>query len=198
MKRAYGAVFALLALTNCNNGGDATQQVNDAQRQVEGAARSLGNSPEARAAQDALLAAGIKAKLVPIDVDAAVDVQVSVHGGIATLRGSAPSSSIRARYVDAVQWTNGVANVRDLLRIDPSKSGRAERTAADLGLDAEIVGAMIAQGGVNALRLKTTTDRGVVTLRGTVASSDVKRTLIAAAHSVGGVRAVIDHVRVSP
>ncbi len=181
MRSKLTSLMLLLALGACTQ---------SAQRSATDVA-----SAAPRQAQDAVLAASVKAKLIAVDVDAATNVRVSVDRGRVTLTGEARDERERGEYENAARSVNGVSGVTDETRVNRHLHG-ARETLSDASLAARVVAALAAQTGINALKIKATAHDGAVTLSGAVPTQALKSTILQTAQSVNGVRRVLDQIAV--
>lgn len=168
--------------------------------QQQQSARQTANSVASAApggAKDALIAAGVSARLAAIDVDAATSVHTAVHDGTVTLSGQARSLRERATYERAARSIDGVTRVVDNVRVNPHMRG-AREAVTDAVLQTKVAAAIAAQTGVNVFHIKTSAHSGVVTLAGSVATRAIKETVLAAAQRTNGVTRVIDDIAVRP
>jgi hyperosmotically inducible protein len=147
------------------------------------------------ATNDALIGAGVKAKLAGVDADSATAVDVSVTGGRVVLAGQARNDGERQAYVRAARSVSGVSSVEDRLTVNPHLRGVREQSN-DALLAARVAAAIAGQAGVNVFKVKTTARDGVVTLTGTVPSSSIARTILDTARGVSGVKRVVDRVAI--
>ena len=69
--------------------------------------------------------------------------------------------------------------------------------AKDASLKVQITAAMAAQAGANVFRIGTDVRSGVVTLTGTVPTSQVEQTVVRAAAGVAGVKRVDNRLKIS-
>jgi osmotically-inducible protein OsmY len=180
VRRFSALLAAALLIAGCQNGGD------DTVRQVRDTANALVEEGK------------LRAKLLAIDVDSADDVALSQHDGVVTVSGSAPSQEIRGRYVAALRAAPGVKGVVDRLRIDPSRRGSVGRAAGDFALVSRVRSELIAQTGVNGLKVKIEAHQGLVTLSGSVPSEAVRATMEATARKIPGIRRLVDRTRIEP
>jgi osmotically-inducible protein OsmY len=146
-------------------------------------------------ANDALIAAQVKAKIAGIDPATLSLVTVDVDNKRVTLTGQVHSADERARVDAAARSVPGIAGLNDRLRIN-SKAPTANEIAADLELQARVQAAVAGQTGVNALKIAVSAHRGVVTLSGTVPSSTVRTLAVQTARGVQGVARVVDRLHV--
>lgn len=172
--RATVAAVALLA-TGCT-GSTPSNSPGPTVTQVE------------QVANDALLIATIKAKLIGVDPNSATSVGVGVHNGVATLRGTVRTAQLRTQAVATTRSVSGVREVRDELRVDPNAPSVQERVG-DAALAARITAALLMQTGSTAVNVSVAD--GVVTLTGTV-SPNVRDVAVATARNTKGVRVVVN------
>ncbi|MGZ3521175.1 MAG: BON domain-containing protein [Vulcanimicrobiaceae bacterium] len=182
-------VFAIVAIVGLGTGCSAQQQ-----QQAQKTVNAVGSSAPYQA-KDALIASAVMAKLAAIDLDATTNVHVAVDHGAVKLTGQARSQEERARYVKAAATVNGVTSASESLSVNPRLRG-AQESVGDVALATKVAGALAAQTGVNALRVKPSVRDGVVTLSGTVDSASVKTTMLAAVRKVSGVKRVVDDIEV--
>ncbi len=143
-------------------------------------------------ANDALIAAQVKARIAGIDPATVTLVNVDVNQRHVTLTGQVHSDAERTQVDQAVRAIDGIAGVDDRLRVNPT-APTANEIAADLALQARVQTAIAAQTGVNALKINVSAHHGVVTLAGTVTSGAAHTLVLQAARGVPGVARVIDH-----
>jgi len=163
---------------------------------AQNSAQSLASSAP-RSVKDGLVAAGVKAKLLAVDIDSAKAVRVSVNNGRVTLDGQARSEKQRGAYEDAARSVGGVTGVVDRTSINPRMQS-TRQSAGDASLTARVATALAAQTGVNVFSVKTSSHNGIVTLTGTVHSQAVKNAMLETAHRVNDVRTVVDRLSVAP
>jgi len=176
-------VVALLALGACSGNAQRTAQ-------------NLASAAPGQV-KDAALAVAIKGKLATIDLDSSAAVSVGVDDGVVTLSGDVRSQKVRQQFESAARSIGGVRSVNDRTTVNP-KVRSVRESVSDVTLIARVEGTLLAQTGVNALKVKTGAHAGVVTLTGTVSSRDVKQTMLDAVRAVGGVKSVADHIQVRP
>jgi osmotically-inducible protein OsmY len=176
-------ILALLALSACSGNAQRTAQ-------------SLASSAPGQV-KDAALAVAIKGKLATIDLDSSAAVNVDVNNGSVTLSGQVRSQKARRQFEAAARSIGGVRNVDDRTTVNP-KVRSVRESLSDATLIARIDGTLLAQTGVNALKVKTGVHSGLVTLTGTVSSRDVKQTMLDSVRALNGVKSVVDHIQVHP
>lgn len=173
----------LVALAACNGSAQKT-------------AENLASSAPTQV-KDAVTAAAIATKLAVIDFDSATAVRVGVNDGAATLTGQVRSQAVRRRFEAAAVTVAGVASVDDRTTVNP-KVRSVRESLSDAALMTEINGTLLAQTGINALKVKTSVHNGAVTLTGAVPSSAIKATMLASVRGLSGVRMLVDRVTVHP
>jgi hyperosmotically inducible protein len=146
-----------------------------------------------QAANDALLVAEIKGKLIGVDPNSATSVGVSVHDGVATLTGTVRTAQARTQSVAVARGVDGIHEVRDQLRVDPNAPTVGQRLG-DAALAARITGALLMQTGSTAVNVSV--HDGVATLTGTV-TPNVRDVAIATARNTKGVHVVVNQLKVS-
>jgi len=150
----------------------------------------------AGAFKNTLMVAAIKTRLAGEDLDSAQHVHVVASDGAVTLTGSVRSSEQKAKDIALVRAMRGVKSVEAQdLGINASQA-RDAKHASDVALAVQVTGAIAAQTGVNALGVQVRAEGGTITLEGHAPTAAVKTTMIAAAHSVSGVRDIVDHITV--
>lgn len=143
--------------------------------------------------KDGLLAAKIRAEVVAVDVDAATHLGVHVHEGDVLMSGIVRSSSERSKIDVAVRKVGGVKQLHDEIRIDPKAQSFS---SGDFALAAHATASLAAQTGINAAGIRVSAENGVITLRGSVPSASIKTTAVESVEHLGGVKRVVDELRV--
>lgn len=143
--------------------------------------------------KDGLLAAKIRAQVVSVDVDAATHLGVHVHDGDVSISGIVRNSSERAKVEAAVRKVSGVEHLQSNIRIDPKAQSFS---GGDFALAAHATASLAAQTGINAANIRVSAENGVVTLRGTVPTQSIKTTAVESVEHLGGVKNVVDELRV--
>ena len=163
---------------------------------VQKAAQNAASSAPTQA-KDAALAVAVKAKMATIDVDSAAAVHVDVTNGSVALSGEVRSQPVRKQFEDAARSVGGVRALVDRTIVNP-KLRSVRESLSDAALLAKVDGTLVAQTGINALKVKTSARGGIVTLSGTVTSGATKQTMLDAVRKLGGVRGVVDRISVQP
>jgi hyperosmotically inducible protein len=147
------------------------------------------------AADDALLAAQVKATIAGVDAATVGLVHVSSSNGVVTLTGTIANMGEREAMEKAVRGVKGVETLDDRVVVDAS-APTAAQIEADLALSANVHAALVAQTGVNAADIHVDVHRGVVTLTGHVPSPAHKAVVDQTVHSVKGVTSVVDKLAI--
>jgi hyperosmotically inducible protein len=168
-------------------GGCSESQINAAGSSIESAAPAFAN--------DALIVGQIEGSYVTIDPASALHVAVSSHDGVVKLTGKVRSAGVREKFVAAAKKIDNVKGVNASLTIDANLPSTKDQVT-DFGLAATVQANIAGQAGVNALSVHVAAHGGTVTLSGTVATSALRSTIVAAAKHAPGVHAVVDTLKI--
>jgi hyperosmotically inducible periplasmic protein len=147
-------------------------------------------------ADDALIAAQVRAKATAVDAASLSLVHVTCDRGAVVLTGTVATPQERDAIEKGARSVDGVRSVDDRLVIDRS-APTAAQIEADLGLAAKVHAALAAQTGVNAARIHVDVHRGVVTLTGTLPTPAHREVADETARGVHGVVKLIDEITVT-
>lgn len=147
------------------------------------------------AADDALLAAQVQAKIAGVDAATVGLVHVSSDNGTVTLTGKIANMNERAAMEKAARGVSGVQTLIDQVVVDAS-APTAAQLESDLALSAKVHTALVAQTGVNAADIHVDVHRGVVTLTGHVPSPAHKAVVDQTVRGVKGVASVVDKLEI--
>jgi len=147
----------------------------------------------AQSIKDSMLMGKIRAQVVTVDLNAATHLGVRVRGGYVVITGVVRDSSERSKIEHAVRKISGVYGLDDEIRIDPKAQSFS---GGDFALAAHATGSLAAQTGINAANIRVSAENGVITLRGTVPSQSIKTTAVESVEHLGGVKRVVDELRV--
>ena len=139
--------------------------------------------------QDAALAHSIEDALVAHPVAGSHEITVDVYDGIVQLSGFVASEDVRESAVKAAKDVDGVAQVRDNLKIRPDNVS-AEQTQRDADITKEVRKALVTNPATKAHEINVATADSVVQLSGFVDSADIRATAAQIAGAVHGVRRV--------
>jgi osmotically-inducible protein OsmY len=163
------------------------------------ACAACGSQDQDRAKQvadDALIAAQVRAKAAAIDPATVSLVNVTCDRGNVTLTGKVATTTERTSIEQAARGVNGVQTVVDGITVDPTVPTGAQ-IEADLALAARINVALAAQTGVNAARVHVDVHRGVVTLTGSLPSKAHREVADETVRAVPGVKHVDDKLTIA-
>lgn len=121
-----------------------------------------------------------------------VHIGVDVHGGVAHLKGRVESLAAERKAVRTAAKARGVRGIRSNLKVEESWP----RDSATLTTNVDRVLAGFPQLTGSAIRPET--DRGVVTLTGSVANAEDMELAVEMAGTVEGVRSVRNELFVNP
>jgi osmotically-inducible protein OsmY len=116
-------------------------------------------------------------------------IQVEVHGGRVTLRGSVPTVWSKARAEEDARWTRGVVRVHNELAVEPA------RVEPDAQLQAEVERALQRDAAVNAEAVNVTVQERRATLSGLVQNWSERYAALEAASHVPGIVDVADELQ---
>lgn len=163
------------------------------------------------AVNDAAIAAKIKSNLLWNKHTDGLDIRVDMDNGVATLTGTVKHGIQRDLAVQIAKNTSGVRRVVDELTIDPDAPGVSETISESVGVAAEKAGQAVNDAWITS-KVKTvltfsknakgtsidvSTQKGVVTLSGTVATKSQKQFVVDLANDVVNVKSVVDKLKVS-
>jgi osmotically-inducible protein OsmY len=111
------------------------------------------------------------------------------------LSGKVRSSESATRFEKAAAGIAGVHHVSARLAVDASLPNAGDQ-ARDLGLAATVRANLMAQAGLNGLRVDVSARDGTVTLGGRVNSEALRTTLVSTAKQTAGVKSVVDKLEV--
>jgi osmotically-inducible protein OsmY len=182
--RRFVASVLLLALTACT--ATTTER-----RKID----FRFTSPPIIAFKDTLLVAAVRTKLLADDIDSTTRIHVAVKDGNVTLSGRVPTVAVKTRAVASTRSVRGVKSVSDEMAVGNAGPSLSQ-SADDVGVEAAVESALLAQTGINVTGIKVTTKDGVVTLTGHAPTAAIKATMLEAAQKAPGARNVVDHIAV--
>lgn len=150
---------------------------------------------------EALTAVAVKAKLITKLGGDGLAVKVEIHGNKAVLTGEVEKKESQEL---AKEVALSVAEVKEVDNRVTQKPSERASAAADLEgeirdgvLETRVKGALLSEVGKNALKIEVEATNGVVSLRGTVPTSEISKASVAKAKSVEGVTKVVNLLRAS-
>ncbi len=185
MKRAFAApALAVMLLAGCGTNATTT---------TVRVPQPFGSRAATEVLRDGLILTAVKAQLTAIDPDSATSLGVAVRDGIVHLRGTVRDGAALAKDTAAARKVNGVKQVVADVRVDP-RGPRPREQLSDFALATRITTALAAQVGLTGVRVHVA--GGTVTLDGAAPDAKTKATAVNTARGTGGVRNVVDHIRV--
>ena len=121
-------------------------------------------------------------------------IDVRVSDGVATLKGTVDSEAERSKAV-RLSSIAGIRVIDDQLKVE---SLGMKATVTDGAITAKIKGQLFANTDLRQADISVSTNNGVVTLTGTVPSSELRQLAVDLARHTGGVLRVDDQLRVAP
>jgi osmotically-inducible protein OsmY len=157
-------------------------------------------------APDAWLTAKIQAKYFVDDEVKARDIDVTTQNGVVTLSGVVEDEAERRQAVALARSTDGVRDVTDQLRVDPEAAKSAARPLplpnirpigpidADPWITTKVQAKYFLDPAIKGLSINVNTDKGVVTLKGTVPDEQAKQEAERIARETDGVSKVVNEL----
>ena len=210
--RADGTVVLRGEVDEATDRDEATRiaQATDGVTRVENELRVRGESGQQRATggttEDAWITAKVQAKyFVDPDVKGR-RIDVDTRQGVVTLTGEVSSDSERRQAIAIARNTDGVTSVTDQLKVqaaaatggDEARSARSNvSTVEDAWITTKLQAKFFLDGDIKARDIDVDTRRGVVTLKGSVASDAEKQMATAIARDTEGVTRVVNELTVA-
>lgn len=185
-------------------------------RRARGEVRELASRAGEQLA-DGWVTAKIQAQYFADDDVKARHIGVSTRNGVVTLRGVVDNESVREEALSIARATDGVRQVEDLLMVKSPRAAAAATASTPgvvgttgtipTGVDGRIDDASITtkiqakyflDNAVKERRIEVTSQSGIVTLRGTVASDNERAQAKLLAWTTAGVERVDDALTVDP
>ncbi len=156
---------------------------------------------------DATLAATVKSKLLWNSNTEGLDIKVSAANGTVSLTGSAQSAEAKELAGRLAANTDGVREVNNLLSVSAVDStaakvqNAADKTAvaiSDTWITSKVKSSFIYSRNLDGLNIFVDTQKGMVSLSGSVLSNAEKQLAIETARNIRGVRGIdADALRVA-
>jgi hyperosmotically inducible protein len=155
-------------------------------------------TPSPQSPDDGEIEYRLMVRMASLDPVRLGDVHVRSVRGAVTLYGSVPDARSRDRALIMANTFDGVRVVRDELDLRPrGSSARGGGPTDDATVSANATQALRTDPGVVGQPLDVRAERGVLTLRGTVATYADARRILSTAKSIPGVVAVRPALRVN-
>jgi hyperosmotically inducible protein len=125
---------------------------------------------------------------------------VDTKDAIVTLSGTVDTAEAKTRAVEVARATKGVNTVVDQLAVTPAgvaTSGVTE-PLTDPAITAAVKTSLLADPLSSGLKIDVDTDKAIVTLNGTVSSSEEKARAEEVAKHTAGVSSVVNSLKVEP
>jgi hyperosmotically inducible protein len=164
--------------------------------------------------KDSWITMKIHSQFVPEDALEDSDINVDTMNGVVTLNGTVASAAGRDRAVAIAKATDGVKNVNDRLRVSVVRTpdtnspvGTAGRETKEAGksmtkavsdgwITSKIYSQFITEDALDDSDIDIDVERGVVTLKGTVASAAGQSRAEQIAKATDGVKSVNNNLKV--
>lgn len=118
------------------------------------------------------------------------ETELEAKNGVVTLKGKVDTAEAKAAFVEVARKVEGVKNVDDLLQI----AAEAERKTANVSDDKitdDIQKAVDSNESLKGVSLMALSNKGVVTLNGTVETQETLLAFAEAIRRIAGVKAVV-------
>ena len=142
----------------------------------------------------------VKTKLAADDTVKAYKIDVDTKEGVVTLTGSVDKAEAKTRAVEVARSTKGVVSVTDQLTVAPpsvATSGVSE-ALTDPAITASVKTQLLADPFSPGTKIDVDTAQSVVTLSGSVNTSDEKARAEQIAKNTKGVSSVVNDLKVVP
>lgn len=156
---------------------------------------------------DATLVATVKSKLLWNSNTEGLDIKVRAENGTVSLTGSAQSSEAKELAGRLAANTEGVREVNNLLSVSAADTtaAKAQNAADDAGaaisdawITSKVKSSFIYSRNIDGMNISVDTQKGMVSLSGSVLSNAEKQLAIETARNIRGVRGVdADALRVA-
>ena len=163
--------------------------------------------------KDSWITMKVHAQFVPEDALEDSDIDVETNNGVVTLTGTVPSAAGRTRAVAIAKATDGVRNVEDKIRVSVvghdadtavGTAGRETKDAArsttkavsDGWIKSKIYSQFLTEDALDDSDINLDVERGVVTLKGSVASAAGQSRAEQIAKATDGVKSVNNNLKV--
>jgi osmotically-inducible protein OsmY len=156
-----------------------------------------------RKVDDAMLTAEVKTRVLADDISRSTNINVDTFQGHVTLLGTVPTDAARRKTEDIAAAVDGVKSVdnklavadpteyrEDAKRRAPEENQAGGSAASDSWITAKIKAQLLADDAIDGTEIHVTTEKGVATLTGVVASEAVRERAVAVAKTVKGVTEV--------
>jgi hyperosmotically inducible protein len=141
---------------------------------------------------DTAITAKIKAKLLTDDGLKKSKIDVTTTNGVVTLEGSATSSAAKSRAESIAKAVDGVKSVDNTVKTPDSNktADKAKREVSDSWITTKVKSAILADSVTKGFDVSVETTKGVVVLKGQLASEDALDHVKDIAAKIEGVKSV--------
>mgnify|MGYP000138282464 FL=1 len=149
--------------------------------------------------EDATLVATVKSKLLWNSNTEGLDINVNAANGTVSLTGNAQSAEAKELAGRLAANTDGVREVNNLLSVSgtDSSAAKAQNAADDVGvavsdawITSKVKSSFIYSRNLDGLNISVDTQKGMVSLSGSVLSNAEKQLAVETARNIRGVRGV--------
>ena len=196
---------------------EVKQEAREAKQETKAAAQKTGN-----VITDSWITMKVHSQFVPEDALEDSDIDVETKAGVVTLTGTVETAAGKSRAAAIAKATDGVKSVNDRLRIvpddddvaaAPGAAGAAARegaretreagrkaggTVSDGWLTSKIYSQFITEDALEDSDIDVDVEKGVVTLKGSVATKAGATRAAQIAEQTDGVKSVRNNLRVKP
>lgn len=123
------------------------------------------------------------------------EINVDTRDGVVTLFGTVTADAVREVAVQKVRAVDGVKDVKNQLQVVSVATEKGVEHADD-AIKGAVTSRLADRGDLNAAKIEVSVAKGVVQLKGTVASQEQRLTALSQARMVAGVRSVIDELHI--
>jgi hyperosmotically inducible protein len=180
-------------------------RVKGAPAEATGAAAAPAGAEEGTNQPDSWLTAKVQAKYFMDREVKASDIDVDTQGGVVTLKGTVETEAERRQAVALARNTDGVKSVTDQLQVQPDTGAGATGSPAtkippvepvvdDTWITTKIQSKYFLDQQVKGHQINVDTQKGVVTLKGTVDTEGQKKEAERIASETDGVSKVINNL----
>lgn len=149
--------------------------------------------------EDATLTATIKSKLLWNAATQALAIDVATVDGVVTLKGKAQTADAKQLAGTLATNTDGVYEVNNLISLGvadtattraEAQAKKTEESISDAWIISKVKASLVLNRDLDGLSIDVQSDGGMVVLRGTVASTEMKTLAVEVARNIRGVRGV--------
>ncbi len=144
----------------------------------------------------ALTGVAVKAKLIEKLGTDGLRIDVQMNGTTAVLSGQVEKKESQELAKEVALSVVDVKNVDNQLTQNPAKETSAskdlELEIRDGVLETKVKNILLTEVGANAMKIEVEATNGVVSLRGTVPSTEIAKAAVAKSQSISGVKKVVN------